>query len=92
MTFDLWQGMQAVDQALTSAATVSHRYFDLTILTVVFLDGWERLCTKSKTAFRREGGTQGLGVPVLVSQMILGPSGICISSRTILECGGRGGG
>ena len=91
MTFDFWQGMQAVDQAFTSAAIVSHKYLDLTILTVVFLDGWERLCTKSKTALRSEGGTQGLGVPVLVSQMIFGPSGISTSSRMILECGGRGG-
>ena len=39
MTFAFWQGMQVVDQALTSAAIVFHRYLDLTILTVVLREG-----------------------------------------------------
>ena len=47
----------------------------------------------SKTSFRSVGGTHGLGVPVLVSQMNVGPSGISILSNFSDESGrGVGGG
>ena len=46
----------------------------------------------SKIFLRREGGTQGRGVPVLTSQRMEGPSGNCTRSKLTEECWGRGGG
>ena len=72
---------------LTSAAMESQIYFFLTIFVVVFLDGCDRPCIMSKTSFLSVGGTHGRGVPVLVSQMIVGPSGISILSSFSDESG-----
>ena len=46
----------------------------------------------SKIFLLREGGTQGLGVPVLTSQRMEGPSGSWILSKITVEVLGRGGG
>ena len=86
MTLALWQGMQAVAQDLTSAAMESQTYFVLSSFTVVFREGWESQWIMLKTTFLKGGGTQGLRVPVLVSQMMDGPLGISILSKIILEC------
>ena len=67
-------------------------YFDLIILMVVFLEGWERPWMISKTFLRRVGGTQGRGVPVLTSHRMAGPSGRWMLSKMTDECRGRGGG
>ena len=81
VTLDFWQGMQAVAHDLTSAVMESQIYLFLISFVAVFLDGWERPWIMSKTSFRSVGGTHAQGVPVLVSQMIVGPSGISILSN-----------
>ena len=89
---DFWHGMQDVAHFLTSAAMESQIYLDLIILIVVFLEGWDRPCSKSNTFFRRLGGTQGRGDFSLTSHNIEGPWGVLIGRRMTLEVGGRVGG
>ena len=85
--------MQAVAHDLTSVVMESQTYFFLSNFVVLLLDGWDRPCTMLKTCLLNDGGTHGRGVPVLVSQMIAGPSGISIlSSFSDESWRGAGGG
>ena len=82
-----------VAQDLTSVVMESQTYFFFIIFVVVLIDGWDRPWTMSKTCFLNDGGTHGRGVPVLVSQIMAGPSGISIRSSVSDESWrGAGGG
>ena len=59
VTFDFWQGMQAVAQVLTLAEIESQMYFFLNSFVVVFLEGWASPWIMSKTSILRAGGTHG---------------------------------